>query len=65
MSDKKKNILKVVGLAVGLPSSILSIFILVYILMDKDIISETGALIMILLIIASTFFLMVRYAIKK
>jgi len=65
MSDKKQNILKVVGLAVGLPSSILSIFILVYILMDKEIISETAALIMILLIIASTFFLMVRYAIKK
>ena len=48
--DKKMHIAKVVGLAVGLPSSILGVFAFVYILTKKNIISETTGLFLILAI---------------
>jgi len=67
MSEKeeKTNIIKVVGLAVGLPSSILGVFALVYFLINKNIVSASVGLLLILIIIAYTFYLMIRYANKK
>ncbi|MAX67927.1 MAG: hypothetical protein QF441_15175 [Bacteriovoracaceae bacterium] len=63
--DDGPNILKVVGLAVGLPSSILGVFGLVYYLIHEEIISTAIGLGLILAIIFYTFFLMLRYANKK
>ncbi len=65
MKEDKPNILKVLGLAVGLPSTILGVFALVYILIEKEIISTITGLIFIVVIIAYTFYLMIRYANKK
>ncbi len=63
--DNKQNILKIVGLAVGLPSSILGVFIIIYILVEKNIITATLGLVIILIVITYTFYLMIRYALKK
>lgn len=65
MKEDKPNIIKVVGLAVGLPSSILGVFGFVYFLIHKDYISPMVGLALILAIIAYTFFLMLKYANKK
>lgn len=64
-NDNKSNIIKVVGLAVGLPSSILGVFGAIYFLMNKNYISTGVGLILIVSIIAYTFYLMIRYATKK
>lgn len=65
MKDAKPNILKVVGLAVGLPSSILGVFGFVYFLIHKEYISTAVGLSLILTIIFYTFYLMIKYANKK
>ncbi len=65
MKEDKPNIVKVLGLAVGLPSSILGVFAFVYFLIDKNYISSTTGLLLIVAIIAYTFYLMLRYANKK
>ena len=66
MANKdKQNILKILGLAIGLPSSILGTFFLMYFLIENKYISPLVGLSIILLIVGYTFFLMVRYANKK
>ncbi len=65
MKEEKTNIAKVVGLAVGLPSSILGVFGFVYYLIEKDYISAYVGLTLIVLIIIYTFYLMIKYAAKK
>jgi hypothetical protein len=65
MKDNKPNIIKVVGLAVGLPSSILGVFAFVYFLIHENYITPVVGLLLIILIIAYTFFLMLKYANKK
>lgn len=61
-----KNINKVVlGLAMALPSTILGAMVLLYQLVGKNIISENVALVLLLLIIVNTFYLMLRYVIKR
>lgn len=59
------NILKVLGLGLGLPSTILGIFALVYYLMDSGYISNEIAVSIIVLVIFYTFYLMYKYANKK
>ena len=59
------NILKVLGIAVGLPSSILGVFFIVYYLVSKDILSSELALILILAIVGYSFYLMLRYANRR
>ena len=61
----KRNIVKIVALAVGLPSTILGVFFFIYFLMENKYISTELALILILLFVAHIFYLMIRYAIKK
>lgn len=65
MAEQKQNIIKIVGLAIGLPSSILGVFFLMYFLIENKYISTTTGLITILILITYTFFLMVKYANKK
>lgn len=65
MKEDKPNIAKVLGLAVGLPSSILGVFGFVYFLIHKDLISTGVGLGLIIAIIFYTFYLMLRYANKK
>lgn len=52
---------KVLGLALGLPSLILGVFFGLYYLVEKQIISWTALLVVMLLVIGNTLFLMVRY----
>ncbi len=59
------NILKVLGLGLGLPSTILGIFAFVYYLMDSGYISNEIAVSIIVLVIFYTFYLMYKYANKK
>lgn len=63
--QSKQNIFKVVGLAVGLPSSMLGVFAIGYYLVSKSVISPEIALVLLLGIIFYTFWLMIRYASKK
>ena len=52
---------KVLGLALGLPSLILGIFFALFMLKERDLISWTTLLVVMLLVIGNTLFLMVRY----
>lgn len=65
MKEDKPNIAKVLGLAVGLPSSILGVFAFAYFLIEKGYVSPAIGLGLILAIIAYTFYLMIKYANKK
>jgi hypothetical protein len=64
MNDKP-NIVKILGLAIGLPSTILGIFFFIYFLIQEKLISTNVGLILIVLVIANIFYLMIRYAVKK
>jgi hypothetical protein len=63
--NNKPNIIKIVGLAIGLPSTILGIFFFIYFLIQEKIISTNLGLILIVLVIVNIFYLMIRYAVKK
>jgi hypothetical protein len=51
----------VLGLALGLPSLILGVFFGLYWLVQKDIISWTILLVLMVAVVVNTLFLMVRY----
>lgn len=53
------------ALAMGLPSIIIGVFFAVYSLVQKEVLTWGWALIIILLVIANTLFLMVRYGLVK
>ena len=57
-----KNILKILGIALALPSTILGVAFGVYYLISEKIISQEVGLLVIVLIVAYFFYLMVRYA---
>ena len=54
---------KVLALAMGLPSLIVGVFFGLYILVQKNIIGWTALLVIMLLVVANTLFLMVRYGV--
>lgn len=56
---------QVMALAMGLPSIIIGVFFGVYALVQKEILTWGWALIIILIVIANTLFLMVRYGLVK
>ncbi len=62
---KKNNLKLILGLAFALPSTILGVFALVYILVEKKIISENVALILLVVVSFNTFYLMIRYGLAK
>lgn len=55
----------VMGLALGLPSTILGVFGFIYLLVQKGYISWTVGLILILLVTINIFYLIFRYARKS
>lgn len=63
--NEKPQIMKVLGLAIGLPSTILGIFFFIYYLIQEEIISTMLGLTLLVLVIINVFYLMIRYAIKK
>lgn len=56
---------KAIAIAVALPSAILGIFFGVYVLIQKNIISEVTALILILLVVINSLYMLLRYGSKK
>lgn len=56
---------KAIAIAVALPSTILGIFFGVYVLIQKNIISEVTALILILLVVINSLYMLLRYGSKK
>lgn len=56
---------KVLALAMALPSTILGLFLVLQQLVDRELISNNIALIILVLIILNILFLMVRYVFKK
>lgn len=63
--EEQVSIIKVVGIAVGLPSSILGIFFVVYFLIEKGHIPAWLGMLLIITIIIYLFYLMVRNVYKK
>jgi hypothetical protein len=64
MSFYKKN-LKVLTLALALPSSILGVAILLMQLVKNEVINKNIALIFLVLIVFNTLYLMIRYVTKR
>ena len=63
MFETKK--LVIVGLALALPGSILGVFLGSYALVEKKIISNKVALLVVVLVVINTFYLMLKYAKNK
>lgn len=59
------NTLKMMGLALALPSTILGVAYLIYYLTEQKIISEGMGLVILISVVGYFFFLMVRYALNK
>jgi hypothetical protein len=57
--------MKVLALAMGLPSIIIGLFFALYGLVQKEIISWGMALIILLVVIVNTLYLMVRYGVVQ
>ncbi len=55
----------VVGLALGLPSTILGVFAILYHLVQENLISWNIALGIIVLVVLNTLYLMIRYVNKR
>lgn len=60
-----RNILKVLGLALALPSTILGVGFGIFYLIEEDLISQNVGLGLLLAIMAYFFYLMIRYALNK
>lgn len=64
MNEKQKQYM-IMGLAMGLPSTIIGVAALSAKLVDAGYISEEAGLAFVIIMVAYMFFLMVRYALKK
>lgn len=65
MSKEKKKLVVVLGLSVGLPSTILGICLFVMKLIDEQVVSKSQGLIIILIVVINIFYLMVRSVLKS
>ncbi len=63
--DNKKNILKILALALSLPTTIFIAAYLSMTLVEHEILSKGWAMVIFLVIISDIILLMVWYAIKK
>ena len=62
MSEKQeKNPLLVLGLALGLPSTILGVSLGILYLIKHNFISKNSGIFLIIAVVANTFFLMIKY----
>lgn len=57
--------IRVMGLAVGLPSSILGLFFVLYELVKAGYISWTALIVILVLVIVLTLLMMVKYVLVK
>ena len=64
MNERQKQY-TIMGLAMGLPSTIIAVAVMASKLVDGGFISEGIGLVIVILVVISMFFLMIRYAIKK
>ena len=64
MNEKQKQY-TIMGLAMGLPSTIIAVAVMASKLVDGGYISEGAALASVIVIVVYMFFLMIRYATKK
>ncbi len=62
---KNKSLLKILGLSLSLPSLIFFLGWLMHYSVSEGYVSKPVGLILFLAVIFNTFYLMVRYAIKK
>ena len=60
-----KNIIKIMGLALALPSTILGVAFLIYYLIEEKLISQGLGLFILIAVVGYFFYLMVRYAFNK
>jgi hypothetical protein len=63
MNEKQKQY-TIMGLAMGLPSTIIAVAVMASKLVDGGYISESVALGFVILVVVAMFFLMIKYAIK-
>ena len=64
MNERQKQYM-IMGLAMGLPSTIIGVAVLSGKLIDAGYISEGTGLAFVIIMVAYMFFLMIRYALKK
>jgi hypothetical protein len=64
MSDdgKESNPLVVLGLALGLPTTILAVALTVFHFVKEGYISQTVGLLIVIAVVINTFYLMLRYS---
>lgn len=60
-----RKLMIVMGLAVGLPSTIIGVFFVLYQLVQNDVISWNTLLIVLLVVVAYTLFLMVKNVLER
>lgn len=65
MSQKKQGIVKVLGMAVSLPASILGSYFFQNMLVQKGIIKTWMGTSIIVIVVIYVLFLMIRYALKQ
>ena len=67
MSEDKtmRKLMIVMGLAVGLPSTIIGVFFVLYQLVQNDVISWNVLLIILLVVVGYTLFLMVKNVLER
>lgn len=61
----EKDKLKIVALALSLPSTIIAISVFVFSLTKQKIISDLTGIIIVLLVLINFFYLMMRYVFKR
>lgn len=64
MKEKQRQYV-IMGLAMGLPSTILAVAVMAYKLVEGGYISQWMGLVLVLVVIIYMFFLMIRYAVYK
>jgi len=57
--------IKVLALALGLPSTILGVFLLGQELVKNKVLSESTAFLILLVIVVNSLFMIIKYGIKK
>ncbi|MBD66947.1 MAG: hypothetical protein CME62_17220 [Halobacteriovoraceae bacterium] len=65
MSNDKPNIIKILGIGLGLPSAILSTFFVIYYLIESDVIPAYLGLLILVVTVVYFFYLMIRFTKNK
>lgn len=65
MKDDKPNIVKILGIGLGLPSAILGTFFFIYFLIEADYIPAWLGLLILVSTVVYFFYLMIRFTKQK